>query len=133
MEEKPLAILERLLSQPVRVQNMHCLRSHDLWGTFATNEQLRAAEAEFAAAYREVVAEVQVVWGPPAFSGDFDSPAFPRWCPAAELSYWRKGSRLACIWWEHQDNDAPVALVLHVAADTESGGLSAEPIAAEPC
>lgn len=121
MGDSPISILERYLTQPVTPENTYWVRSRDFWGTFARDEDLRAARDKCAAHYRAIVAEISLIWGEPDFSGNWDTAGFPRWCPASELSYWRKGGRLACVWWEHQDNDVPCGLVLKVAADTESG------------
>ena len=122
MADSPVTILERLLAQPAYFQNMHRLReSRSFWDDDWTYEEMDALAHQFAADYRALVAEVRAVWGPPDFSGDFDTPGFPGWCLASELTYWRKGNRLACVWWEHCDKEDPFALVLHAAADTETG------------
>ena len=115
MSKDPLAVFEDLLTRPPGFRNSHYWKaSRDFYGCGQTYEAVRVIEQEFARAFRAVVEEVEAAWGPPEFVGHRSESPFPEWHVAEELSYWRKGDRLAVIWWEHRDKEAPVLLIFAV-------------------
>jgi len=115
MSKNPVAVFEELLTQPPGFRNSYYLKaSRDFYGCDQTYEAVRVIEQEFARAFRAVVEEVEAAWGPPDFLGHRSESPFPEWSVAEELCFWRKGDRLAMIWWEHQDKEVPVLLTLAV-------------------
>jgi hypothetical protein len=115
MDDSPIAILERLLMREPGPRNAHYLKaSRDFYDCDWTYEELQAIEAEFARDFRAVAAQVEAAWGQPDFIGHRTEAPFPEFCTAEELCYWRKGDRLAMVWWEHQDKELPVLLTLAV-------------------
>jgi hypothetical protein len=115
MNENAVAILERLLTQEPGPGNAHYLRvSRDFYDADWTYEEVQAIEDAFAQDFRAVTAEVKAAWGPPEFIGHRKDSDFPEFYTAEGLCYWRKGDRLAMIWWEHQDKEVPVLLTLAV-------------------
>lgn len=115
MSKDPVAVFEELLTQPPGFRNSHYWKaSRDFYGCDQTVEQVRVIEQEFARAFRAVVEQVEAAWGPPDFIGHRSESPFPEWHVAEELCYWRKGDRLAMIWWEHQDKELPVLLTFAV-------------------
>jgi hypothetical protein len=115
MSKDPVAVFEELLTQTPGFQNSHYLKaSRDFYGRDQTYEAVRVVEQEFARAFRAVVEEVEAVWGPPEFIGHRSESPFAEWHVAEELCFWRKEDRLAMIWWEHQDKELPVLLILAV-------------------
>ncbi len=115
MDEDPVAILERLLSQEPGARKTHYLKaSRDFFDADWTYDEVQAIEADFARDLRAVAAQVEAVWGPPVFMGHRDDSEFPEFYTVEELCYWRRGDLLAMIWWEHQDKEVPVLLALAV-------------------
>jgi hypothetical protein len=123
MDGKPVAILERLLKQEPGPRNAHYLKaSRDFFDCNWTYEEVQAIEDEFARDFRTVAAQVEAAWGPPDFIGYRTESEFPEFCTAEEFCYWRKGKRLAMIWWEHQDKEVPVLLTLAVLTPEDLRG-----------
>jgi hypothetical protein len=123
MEKNPVEILERLLAQEKGSRNTCQLKkSRDFWEKNWTYEEVAAIEAEFARDFRAVAAQVEATWGPPEFIGHRSKSKFPGLSFAEDLCYWRKGDRLAMIWWEHQDKEVPVAITLAVEWPEDIGG-----------
>jgi hypothetical protein len=115
MGEDPIAILERLLMQEPGPQNAQFIKaSRDFFDVDCTYDEVQAIEAEFARDLRLVAAQVEQAWGPPDFIGHRNDSDFPDFYTAEELCYWRRDDLLAMIWWEHQDHEVPVLLVLAV-------------------
>jgi hypothetical protein len=115
MDDNPVAIFERLLSQEPGPRNVHHLKaSRDFYDRDWTNEDVEAIEAEFARDFRTVAAQVEAVWGAPDFIGHRSESEFPEFYTVEDFCYWRNGNRLAMIWWEHQDKELPVILTLAV-------------------
>jgi hypothetical protein len=115
MAEGPIVILGRLLTQEPGPRNAHYLRaSRDFFDGDLSYEEVQAIEAEFARDFRAVAAQVAAAWGPPDFIGHHTESEFPRFYTAEEFCYWRRGDRLAMIWWEHHDKEVPVLLTLAV-------------------
>jgi hypothetical protein len=115
MSDDPVALLEHLLAQEPSSQNVHFLKgSRDFFEPDWTYEEMGAIEAEFARDLRAVAARVAAVWGAPDFIGHRSESEFPTFYTAEEMCYWRRGSVLAMIWWEHQDKEVPVLLALAV-------------------
>ena len=115
MSKDPVAVFEELLTQTPGFRNSHYWKaSRDFYGCNQTYEAVRVIEQEFARAFRAAVDEVEAVWGPPEFIGHRSESPFPEWYVAEELCFWRKADRLAMIWWEHRDKEAPVLLILAV-------------------
>jgi hypothetical protein len=123
MEEDPVAILERLLSREPGPRNAHYLKaSRDFFAGDWTYADVRAIETQFARDFRAVAARVEGAWGPPDFIGHRTDSDFPDFYTFEELCYWRKGDRLAMVWWEHQDKELPVLLTLAVMTPEQIRG-----------
>lgn len=115
MGEDPVAILERLLTQQPGTRNAHFLKaSRDFFDADWTYEEVQAIEAEFAQNFRAVVAQVEKAWGPPDFIGQRTESEYPEFYTVEEFSYWKRGDRLAMVWWERQDKEVPICLALAV-------------------
>lgn len=115
MGDDPVALLEQMLTLEPGPQNAHYLKaSRDFFDDDWTGEEVEAIEAEFARDFRAVGARIEAAWGPPAFLGHREDSEFPEFYTAEELCYWRRGEVLAMVWWEHQDEEAPVLLTLAV-------------------
>jgi hypothetical protein len=123
MDESPVTLLEDLLTREPGPENAHYLKtSRDFFGDDWTYEEMQAVEEEFAQDFRTAAARVEAVWGPPDFLGTRAESEFPEFYTAEEFCYWRKGDRLAMIWWEHQDKEAPVCLTLAALTPEDLGG-----------
>jgi hypothetical protein len=122
MNDEPVRILERLLHKKPGPKNVHYLRaSRDFYASDWTYKEMQAIEKEFAREFRSAAAQVEAAWGPPDFMGPRVQSEFPEWYVAQELCYWKRGDRLALIWWEHQDKELPVLLVLAVMTAEQLG------------
>jgi hypothetical protein len=115
MSDSPVAILEGMLKREPGPQNAYYLKaSRDFYKCDWTYEDVEAIEREFAQDFRSVATTVADAWGPPDFIGPRSQSDYPLWYVAEDLCYWKKGDRLAMIWWEHQDKEVPVLLTLAV-------------------
>lgn len=115
MSEDAVAILERLLNQEGGFPVTHCLKSsRDFYDADWTFEEVNSIEAEFDREFQAVASQVEADWGVPDFIGRGTESEFRELCMAEELCYWRKGEKLAVIWWEHQDKELPFTLTCAV-------------------
>lgn len=107
--------LEALLAQAAAAPTSWHL--DEIWASrdfFAdrSDELTRAAMQEAREYYLAVVAEVIATWGEPDFIGDPINSEFKRVGMAIRVAYWRRGEFLACVWYEHEDTELPVVVVL---------------------
>lgn len=111
MSEDALSVLTRLLEAPPGAENVYLEKSRDFWEGDWTTEEMEAVEQSCRERYRGEAERLRAAWGTATFSGSWEDPDFPDWCPGTEVSYWEKGDRLAYLWWEHQDQELPFFLV----------------------
>jgi hypothetical protein len=110
-----LPALEGLLAEaPGRLVAL--AESRDFWDEDWTYEEVEALEAAMAVQFLRVEEHLTGVWGPPSFAGKLGSRGFPVWCPGMRLAYWHRRERIAAVWWEHQDKEAPILLLASAPA-----------------
>jgi hypothetical protein len=116
----PVKIFDRLLARKSGTRRVHYLtKSRDFFDCDWTYKDVEKIEREFGRELRRVAAEVETVWGTPAFLGRRERSRFANWWVAEELCYWKKGRVFAVIWWEHQDKELPVILAMGVFGTKE--------------
>lgn len=117
-EGDPAEKLEELLTETPGA--MHSVKeSRSFWDDPATDEEMEALYEEYAEIYRRTVERVRARWGEPDFEGDGDEEEFPHWTGAMEVAIWRRGNLWAMVFWDHQDREIPVRVVLRAYTDEE--------------
>ncbi len=115
--EDIIGTLEELLATPDAERKIAVLRaSRDFYECDWEPEEVEEIEDEFEALYRNAVARAEAAWGPPDFAGAYSAEGFPVWCNGEHATYWRRGGRLAAVWWSHQDKELPVMVEAFVCS-----------------
>ncbi len=91
---------------------------HEVWASrdFFQDRSTKLWEAAMKEArnrFLAVVAEVELEWGPPDYIGDPTKSEIEVEL-AIRVAYWRRDEFLACVWYEQEDTELPVAVMLGV-------------------
>lgn len=78
-----------------------------------------AIEAEFSQGYELVVSQIQEAWGQPAFRGNPESTAYPKWFRiwAIEMCYWVREEGIAYVAFHREDRELPYSIDLGVVTE----------------
>lgn len=128
-DENPLEILSLLLEQVPDAQQYCYAQSSGFWDEQADDEQLEDLYAEYEGRYRSLVDDVTRAWGAPEVLAPESESELTSWTGASDISLWKRDLGFAVVWWEHQDREMPVRLMLSaMSLDEVKSIMPSQPI-----
>jgi hypothetical protein len=119
MNHRPLEVFDRLLAAGPQPGwgSIHIAQESGDFFRIKRQRLIEPTVARYTEDARQVVAELEAAWGPPAFAGEAEES------PGIEWAYWRGYRWLACwprpeglafVAVSHEDKELPVSLLFGV-------------------